>query len=55
MFSRLEEAMLEQMIYLVKDNHVNLENIEAFVTSLKEAYADPDYVNTTEQALMKLC
>jgi hypothetical protein len=36
-FSRLEAAMLEQMIHLVKDDRVNLENFEAFVTSLDEA------------------
>jgi hypothetical protein len=46
--------MLEQIIHLVKDNHVNLENVEALVTSLEEAYGDPDHVNTAEHALMKL-
>jgi hypothetical protein len=38
----------------VKDDRVNLENFEAFVTSLEEAYGDPDRVNTAEQALAKL-
>jgi hypothetical protein len=47
-FSRLQGAMLEQMIHLVKDDSVNLENFEAFVTSLEEAYEDPDHVNTAE-------
>jgi hypothetical protein len=53
-FSRLEGATLEQLIYLVKDDHVNLANFEAFVTSLEEAYGDPDRVNTAERALAKL-
>jgi hypothetical protein len=42
------------MIHLVKDDRVNLENFEAFVTSLEEAYGDPDRVNTAERALAKL-
>jgi hypothetical protein len=54
-FSRLEGAALEQLIHLVKDDHVNLGDFEAFVTSLKEAYGDPDRVNTAEQALANLC
>jgi hypothetical protein len=53
-FSRLEGAALEQMIHLVKNDHVNLENFEAFVTSLDEAYGDPDRVNTAERTLAKL-
>jgi hypothetical protein len=53
-FSRLEGAALEQMIHLVKDDRVNHENFEAFVTSLDEAYGDPDCMNTAEQALAKL-
>jgi hypothetical protein len=53
-FSRLEGATLEQLIHLVKDDDVNLRNFEAFVTSLEEAYGDPDHVNTTEWALAKL-
>jgi hypothetical protein len=53
-FSRLEGATLEQLIYLMKDNYVNLGNFEAFVTSLEEAYGDPNYVNTAEQTLTKL-
>jgi hypothetical protein len=47
--------MLEQLIHLVKDNHMNLGNFEAFVTSLEEAYGDPDCMNTAEWALAKLC
>jgi hypothetical protein len=54
-FSRLEGAALEQLMHLVKDDHVNLGNFEAFVTSLEEAYGDPDRVNTAERALAKLC
>jgi hypothetical protein len=53
-FSRLEGAALEHLIHLVKDDRVNLGNFEAFVTSLEEAYGDPDCVNTTERALAKL-
>jgi hypothetical protein len=53
-FSRLEGAALEQLIHLVKDDRVNLGNFEAFVTSLEEAYGDPDRVNTAERALAKL-
>jgi hypothetical protein len=53
-FSRLEGAALEHLIHLVKDDRMNLGNFEAFVTLLEEAYGDPDYVNTTEQALAKL-
>jgi hypothetical protein len=54
-FSRLEGAMLEQIIHLMKDDCVNLENFEAFVTSLEEAYRYPDYMNTAEWVLTKLC
>jgi hypothetical protein len=53
-FSRLDGAALEQMIYLVQNDRVNLENFEAFVTSLDEAYGDPDHVNTAERTLTKL-
>jgi hypothetical protein len=53
-FSRFEGAMLEQMIHLVKNDRVNLENFEAFVTSLDEAYGDPDHVNIAKQTLAKL-
>jgi hypothetical protein len=53
-FSRLEGAALEQLIHLVKDDCVNIGNFEAFVTSLEEAYGDPDHMNTTERALGKL-
>jgi hypothetical protein len=53
-FSRLEGAMLEQIIHLIPNDHVNLENFEALVTSLDEAYGDPDCVNTPERMLAKL-
>jgi hypothetical protein len=33
---------------------MNLENFEAFMTSLDEAYGDPDHVNTAERTLAKL-
>jgi hypothetical protein len=47
-FSGLEGAALEQIIHIIQNNRVNLENFEAFVTSLDEAYGDPDHVNTAE-------
>jgi hypothetical protein len=47
-FSRLEGTILEQLIHLIKDDHMNLRNFEAFVTSLEEVYRDPNHVNTTE-------
>jgi hypothetical protein len=53
-FSRLEGTVLEQLIHLMKDDHMNLENVEAFVTSLEEAYGDPNRMNTTERVLTKL-
>jgi hypothetical protein len=53
-FSRLEGAALEQMIHLIQNDRVNLENFEAFVTSLDEAYGDPDRVNTAKRTLAKL-
>jgi hypothetical protein len=53
-FSRLEGAALEQIIHLVQNDRVNLENFEAFVTSLDEAYGDPDHVNTAKRTLAKL-
>jgi hypothetical protein len=53
-FSRLEGAALEQLIHLVDNDHVDLDNFDAFVTSLEEAYGDPDYANTAEHALSKL-
>jgi hypothetical protein len=43
------------MIHLVKDDRVNLQNVEAFVTLLEEAYGDPIHMNTAEWALAKLC
>jgi hypothetical protein len=53
-FSGLEGAILEQMIHLMKDNYINLENSEAFVTLLDEAYGDPNYMNTAKRILAKL-
>jgi hypothetical protein len=53
-FSRLEGAALEQLIHLVKDDRVNLGNFKAFVTSLEEAYGDPEPLNTAKWALAKL-
>jgi hypothetical protein len=42
------------MIHLIQNDHMNLENFEAFVTLLDEAYGDPDHVNTAERTLAKL-
>jgi hypothetical protein len=53
-FSRLEGAALEQLIHLVDNDHVDLDNFDGFVTSLEEAYGDPDHANTVERALSKL-
>jgi hypothetical protein len=53
-FSRLEGAALEQLIHLVDNDHVDLDNFDAFVTSLEEAYGDPDHANSAERALSKL-
>jgi hypothetical protein len=55
MFSGPEGATLEQMIYLIDNDHMNRENVEAFITSLMEACTDPDHMTTTEQALSKIC
>jgi hypothetical protein len=54
-FSQLEGAALEQMIHVMNNDHVNLMNLDAFVTSLKEAYRDPNQVNTAKWVLGKLC
>jgi hypothetical protein len=53
-FSTLEGAALEQMIHLIQNDHMNLKNFEAFVTSLDEAYGDPNHVNTAKRMLAKL-
>jgi hypothetical protein len=53
-FSRLEGAALEQIIPLIKDDRMNIENFEAFMTSLDEAFNDPDHMNTAEWTLAKL-
>jgi hypothetical protein len=42
------------MIYLIKDDCMNLKNFEAFVTLLNTAYSNPDYMNTAEWVLAKL-
>jgi tRNA A37 threonylcarbamoyladenosine dehydratase len=52
--SRLEGAALEQLIHLVDNDHVDLDNFNAFITLLEEAYSDPDHANTAECALLKL-
>jgi ABC-type transporter Mla subunit MlaD len=43
------------MMHLMKDDGINLENFEAFVTWLEEPSGDPDHMNTTKRALTKLC
>jgi hypothetical protein len=42
------------MIHLVKNDHVNLKDFEAFMTSLNEAYGNPSHVNIAESMLIKL-
>jgi hypothetical protein len=54
-FAWLEGAALEQIIHLVNNHYVNLENFQAFVITLEEAYEDPDLVNTAKWVLAKLC
>jgi hypothetical protein len=53
-FSRLEGATLKQLIHLVENDHIDLDNFDAFITSLEGAYGDPDRANTVERALAKL-
>jgi hypothetical protein len=53
-FSQLDGPTLEQMLYLVENDHVNLETFGDFVTTLEESYSDPDHINTTERAIAKL-
>jgi hypothetical protein len=53
-FSRLEGATLEQLIYLIDNNHIDLNNFDTFITSLEEAYSDHNYANTAEYTLSKL-
>jgi hypothetical protein len=43
------------MTHLVDNECVNLEYSEAFITSLEEAYGDPNHANTTKWAPCKLC
>jgi hypothetical protein len=43
------------MIHLVNHDYMNIENFEALVTSLEEAYGDTNRVNTTKRVLTKLC
>jgi hypothetical protein len=43
------------MIHLVQNDGMNLENFEAFMTSLDEAYGNHDHVNTAERTLAKVC
>jgi hypothetical protein len=52
--SSQEGAALEQLIQLVDNDHVDLDNFDAFVTSLEEVYGDPHGANTAERALSKL-
>jgi hypothetical protein len=54
-FSRLDRPTLEQMLHLVENDHVNLETFGDFMTTLEESYRDPDYINTAEWAITKLC
>jgi hypothetical protein len=36
------------MIHLMNHNYMNLKNYKAFLISLREAYRDPNYLNTTK-------
>jgi hypothetical protein len=51
---RLEGPTLKQVMHLVYPNYINLATFEDFVSTLKEAYGDPDRVSTTKRGLAKL-
>jgi hypothetical protein len=53
-FSRLDGPTLEQMLYLVENNHVNLETFGDYMTTLEESYGNPDQINTAKWAIAKL-
>jgi hypothetical protein len=42
------------MIHFADNDHMNLENIEAFMTLLEAGNRDSNHMNTTEGALSKL-
>jgi hypothetical protein len=54
-FSWLQGAALEEVIYLVDNDCVNLKSFEVVITLLEEAYGAPDHMNTAQQVLSKLC
>jgi outer membrane protein assembly factor BamA len=54
MFSHLYGTALEQIIYLVDGEYLNIQDFEAFITSLKEAYSDTNYANTAIHTVNKL-
>jgi hypothetical protein len=51
---RLEGPARKQVMHLVCPDCINLATFEDFVSTLKEAYGDPDWVSTTERGLAKL-
>jgi hypothetical protein len=51
---RLEGPALKQVMHLVRPDRINLATFEDFVSTLEEAYGDPDRVSTTKRGLAKL-
>jgi hypothetical protein len=43
------------MIYLIKNDCINLKNFEAFMSLLDKAYGNPNHMNIAEWMLIKLC
>jgi hypothetical protein len=52
---RLEGPALKQVMHLVYPDRINLTTFKNFVSTLEEAYSDPDRVSTAERGLAKLC
>jgi hypothetical protein len=51
---RLEGPTLKQVMHLVRHNCINLATFEDFMSTLQEAYHDPDRVSTAKWGLAKL-
>jgi hypothetical protein len=50
----LEGPALKQVMHLVHPDRINLATFEDFMSTLEEAYRDPDRVSTAERGLAKL-
>jgi hypothetical protein len=51
MFSRVVGGTFEQMMHLINNDHVNLKNFQTLVTSLEQAYGEPNRETTAEWGL----